>query len=170
MTKPKRNATQHQRALTETIAMLTAYQTDQTTVINRLRDWATGLTTTHSGPTSKGTIADPTGNTALSVDEWGQARTRLEALITTAHTTATALEAIRKQIMATDTTDPDDPDNQTGALQVCANSHGCPDDNWASKAGRCEACYQYRHRNNRDRRISGHPNKHRTVIDAETSS
>lgn len=36
-------------------------------------------------------------------------------------------------------------------IPACANIHGCPDDAKAVKAGRCDTCYQYRARNERDR-------------------
>lgn len=37
----------------------------------------------------------------------------------------------------------------------CGNSHGCPDDAEADKAGRCSACYQYQRRTGRDRQAAG---------------
>ena len=37
----------------------------------------------------------------------------------------------------------------------CGNTHGCPDDDHAEKAGRCSACYQYQRRTGRDRRQVG---------------
>ena len=36
----------------------------------------------------------------------------------------------------------------------CANTHGCPDDAEADKAGRCSACYQYQRRTGRDRQTT----------------
>ena len=33
----------------------------------------------------------------------------------------------------------------------CGNTHGCPDEGEAEKAGRCSACYQYQRRTGRDR-------------------
>jgi hypothetical protein len=36
-------------------------------------------------------------------------------------------------------------------LTDCANAHGCPDEAWGWKAGRCGTCYQYRRRTGRDR-------------------
>lgn len=37
----------------------------------------------------------------------------------------------------------------------CGNTHGCPDDAEADKAGRCSACYQYQRRTGRDRQAVG---------------
>lgn len=37
----------------------------------------------------------------------------------------------------------------------CGNTHGCPDEGEAEKAGRCSACYQYQRRTGRDRRVAG---------------
>lgn len=37
----------------------------------------------------------------------------------------------------------------------CGNTHGCPDEGEAEKAGRCSACYQYQRRTGRDRRAAG---------------
>ena len=31
-------------------------------------------------------------------------------------------------------------------LAKCANPHGCPDDGWAVRSGRCDTCAQYRYR------------------------
>jgi hypothetical protein len=37
-------------------------------------------------------------------------------------------------------------------LVRCANVHGC--DAWAERSGRCDTCYRYLRRTDRDRRIA----------------
>jgi|GEM_PF-5515524 len=131
---------------------------DYLMVTARLRDWSAGLGS-GSGPTPKGTISDPTGEAAMSVDEFGRARSRLDALVDSMCRDMSAIEQIRREVMAPppslEEVERQRSNQMAGTVQPCANPHGCPDEGLAAKAGRCEACYKYRQRNGRDRRVSG---------------
>lgn len=149
--------------------LLSRLDNDHPKIVDRLRDWAGTISGGNGGPTAKGTVSDPTGNAAMAVDEWGQTRTRMDQLIRTMATAAADLEFIRRQVMDTDTTDPDKPNQRAATLQPCANQNGCPDDAWACRAGRCDTCYAYRHRTGRDRRIAGQPRGPRKTGNTETA-
>ena len=128
---------------------------DHLKVVGRLRDWSAGIGGA-GGPQPKNSISDPTGQAALAVDEWGTARHRLELLIDDVCRTLDRIEQIRRQVMApppsADEVERERSNQRADGLQPCANAHGCPSDGWATKAGRCEACYKYRQRSGRDRR------------------
>ena len=127
-------------------------------VVGRLREWTAGLSGS-GGPSSKGTVSDPTGNAALAVDEHGALRARYNRAITDLWLAVRQLDSIEREVMKPALTHAEAQQRQenqrVGALQPCANLHGCPDDEWATKAGRCEACYRYRVRRGSDRRVSG---------------
>jgi len=132
-------------------------QRDHLKVIGRLRDWSAGIGGS-GGPQAKNTISDPTGHAALATDEFGSARHRIESLIDDVCRALDRIESIRREVMAPPPTaeevERQRSNQKTGALQPCANIHGCPDEAWATKAGRCEACYKYRQRRGSDRRVS----------------
>lgn len=132
-------------------------QRDHLRVISRLRDWSAGISG-NGGPIPKNSISDPTGQSALAVDEFGTARHKLEVLIDEVCKRMELIEFIRREVMAPPPTleevERERGNQQAGSLQHCANCHGCPDEAWATKAGRCEACYKYRARHGRDRRVS----------------
>jgi len=131
---------------------------DLIAVCDQLRDWTAPTTTTGglSGqPSGAGHIADPTGNAALQTthDYPTTQRTRIEHHV---RTIAASINALVK-IAELTTNPPPLPDPADRGLVICANIHGCPDDAWATKAGRCEACYRHRLRHDTDRRLSGQP-------------
>ena len=133
---------------------------DYLTLDARLRDWTSG-TGGSGGPRPKGSISDPTGTAALTTDEHGQMRRRLSELLDRICRDLATVETIRREVMAPPPTveelERQAHNQKVGALQPCANIHGCPDEAWATKAGRCENCYRAMKRNGRDRRVSGQP-------------
>lgn len=96
---------------------------------------------------ASGTVSDPTANAALSSDEVRRDRDRLSALIIQAHSIMRDADIIRTRYMNTTTR----AEEHNAQLSKCANIHGCPDDSWACKAGRCTSCYEFNRRNGRDR-------------------
>lgn len=61
-----------------------------------------------------------------------------------------SMRAVDKHVRWCLTPSPEVAKHNAG-LAKCANQFGCPDDAWASKAGRCQACYEYNRRTQRDR-------------------
>jgi len=115
-------------------------------VLKRLRDWSVGTGGT-PGPSPKNQVSRPTESAALHLDEFGRAREEIIAHIVAADQALREVERIRRWVM----TSPQASDPGERGLLKCCNPRGCPDDSWASKAGRCDACYQYRWRTDRDR-------------------
>ena len=149
MTRPVRPSEQH-RSLVTAISRLDRFAAAHAQVVANLRDWSAGIGS-GGGPKAKGAVSDPTGEGALNVDEWGQMRERVAELVDRVWRDAMELEGIRAKVAAPPP--PKAPEHR--GLTRCANLHGCPDDAWATKAGRCEACYRYLRRTDRDRRLSG---------------
>lgn len=81
-------------------------------------------------------------------DRWARAWTAMRA----------ALEELRVAAGAMVDPSTGQPARSAG-LAKCANAHGCPEDRWADpgRSGRCEACWRFRHRNGRDRRVVTSP-------------
>lgn len=156
-----RRPSEREQHLTIAADHMARIQRDHLKVVGRLRDWSAGIGGT-GGPQPKNSISDPTGQTALAVDEFGTARNRLEALIDEVCRRLDRIEVIRREVMAPPPTleevERERTNQRADGLQPCANQHGCPDEGWATKAGRCETCYKYRARNGQDRRVSRRTN------------
>lgn len=148
MTRNQRPSEQRADLLTA-ISRLERFAHAHHTVTANLRDWSAGASSGSSGPRPKNAVSDPTGQAAMSTDEWGLMRQRVAELIHQAWRAACDLEDIRRQVAAPAL--PKEPAER--GLAKCANP-ACPDDAWAVKAGRCDACYAYRRRTDRDRRKS----------------
>lgn len=114
----------------------------------RLAIWSRdGYPTGTDRQTRGATIGDPTAAAVLAPDEVRRDREQLAQLITQAHEIMTKAEGIRSKYM----TAAKQAERHNRSLTRCANIHGCPDDMWAAKAGRCLACYEYRRVNHSDR-------------------
>jgi hypothetical protein len=126
--------------------------TDLPRLVAALRDYSAGIAS-GGGTPAPGHITDPTGHAAIATDEWAGARTRLEHAVRQIDQAAAVCDNIRRHTLEP----PPPPLPVDRGLSVCANVHGCPDDNWAEPGhgGRCHACYEHRRRNDRDRRVSG---------------
>ena len=148
MTRPMRPSEQH-KMLGDAIHWLTALEADHAQVVASLRDWSGGLTS-GGGPTGKNSISDPTGQSALATDSWGLMRAELADLVLAVYRKAKDLERIRREVVEP----PPEKQPADRGLASCANGHGCPDDAWATKAGRCDRCYAYQYKYDRDRRKS----------------
>jgi len=92
-----------------------------------------------------GGIADPTG---LAAVDPGEARDHVdtvlglcEAILWRATLLTDALQPWVEILAARPAKTPSER-----GLAKCANPHGCPDDGWAIRAGRCDTCAQYRYR------------------------
>jgi hypothetical protein len=133
--------------LNKAIANLEAFEDDQRHVVERLRDWSTGVSSASSGPGQKNAVSDPTGTAALGRDLWGAMRGEIEAAILAVHRSALDLERVRRTVMEP----PLAKEPELRGLAHCANALGCPDDAWAEKAGQCNACRTYFVRNGRYR-------------------
>lgn len=114
----------------------------------RLTAWAKDGYPSQSGaPGGAGTISDPTAQAVVTPDRVRLDREQLHANIIRLHDIAVTLDMIRRTYMEPKP----DKQPQPHTLAKCSNMHGCPDDAWADKAGRCSACYQYLRRTQRDR-------------------
>jgi hypothetical protein len=116
-------------------------------VLKQLREWSTSAGGGASGPGPKNQVGRPTEAAALSVDEFARAREELVAALLTADAAMRQVERIRRWVM----TPPPPAHPVERGLAKCCNPRGCPDDAWAEKAGRCDACYRFRLRTDRDR-------------------
>lgn len=120
-------------------------------LIDALRDFAAGVSSSGGGAGATNAISDPTGNGALAVDEWAMMRQEVSDLVRRISLDAHRLVIIQRVAL--------EPPVATARANVglakCANIHGC--DNWASKAGRCETCYRFNREHGHDRRQSGQP-------------
>ncbi len=123
-------------------------QADVAVVLGRLRDWSAGASSTSSGPSPKNQVGRPTEAQALGHDQFGQLREQLVHQLLIADRAMRNVESIRRQVMD----DPPSRHPEERGLAKCCNIHGCPDDAWAERAGRCDTCYRYHRRNDLDRR------------------
>ena len=118
---------------------------DVTPVLRNLRAWSVGAGGGAAGPSPKNQVSRPVEAQALSKDEFSQARAELVEQMMVADAALRRIERIRRWVMA-----PPPPSTPVErGLAKCCNPRGC--DAWATKAGRCDACYQYRWRHDRDR-------------------
>lgn len=148
MTRPQRPSEQRADLLTA-ISRLERFAHDHPTVVANLRDWSAGVGGS-GGPRPVNAVSDPTGQAAMATDEWGMMRQRVGELIHAAWRAACDLEDIRRQVASPAL--PKEPEER--GIPFCANPT-CPDaPTPAVKAGRCEACYRFRRRTDRDRRKS----------------
>ena len=121
---------------------------DALQVLAHLRDWSAGASNSLSGPSPKNQVSRPTEAQALGHDHWKQLRARLVDQLQVADRAMREVERIRREVM-------DPPPEKLPVdrgLVRCANVHGC--DNWAERSGRCDTCYRYLRRTDRDRRIA----------------
>ena len=124
---------------------------DFATLQRRLALWSRdGYPTSSGGTRVRGGVSDPTAAAVLTPDEVRQDRDKLTTLITAAHDLLAEADTIRTRYMTTTK----EVQRHNQALTKCANMHGCPDDSWATKAGRCSTCYEYNRVNQRDRHQS----------------
>lgn len=151
MTRPVRPS-ELAATLDRDLDLLARLRADLPRVVATLRDWSSGIRS-GGAASGAGSVSDPTGHAALTADEWAGRRHRLERLVATIHAAALNAERIRADVLAP----PVERAPAARGLVHCANLHGCPDDAWATKAGRCDTCYGYQRRTGRDRRLSGQP-------------
>jgi hypothetical protein len=121
-------------------------EADVLQVLANLRDWSAGASNSSSGPSPKNQVSRPTEAQALGHDQWAQLRAKLVEHLQLADRAMREVERIRREVM-------DPPPERLPVergLVRCANVHGC--DAWAEKAGRCDTCYRYLRRTDRDRR------------------
>ncbi len=142
----------HRRYLDHFLAdlahLVATLHTDFPALQGRLALWSRdGYPTGSSGTRRGGTIGDPTASAVLASDEVRRDRQRLEELVVRAHDLLKEADTIRGRYMSAAA----QVTKHNQALTKCANIHGCPDDGWASKAGRCATCYEYVRRTERDR-------------------
>ena len=150
MTRPVRPS-ELAATLDRDLDLLARLRADLPHLVATLRDWSAGIRS--GGGAGGGGVGDPTGHAALTTDEWAGRRRDLERRVATIHAAVLDLEKIRREVI-----DPPPPTEPAArGLVHCANIHGCPDDAWATKAGRCDTCYGYQRRTGRDRRLSGQP-------------
>lgn len=144
--KPMKRFVDHY--LSDLTAMANTLSADFQVLQRRLALWSrdgypSGLTGTVAG----GAISDPTATAVLSPDPVRKDRERLSELVVKAHEILGEADSIRSKYMTTAT----QAQRHNQGLAKCANQYGCPDDAWASKAGRCSTCYEYRRRHQGDR-------------------
>lgn len=127
-------------------------------VDGRLREWSLGVTAAGGGIRSKGSHSDPAGAAAVrllegSADKFAQDRNRVDRLVSEIARTTSELARLVADVMAPPL--PKEPEDR--GLVACANAHSCPAEAWAApgRRGRCEACYRYLLRHDRDRRAIG---------------
>ena len=114
-------------------------------VLKNLKDWSAEASGGSSGPSPKNQVSRPTEAAALATDQFTVDRDRFIEQLVMADQCLRELERIRRKVMA-----PPPPAHPVErGLAKCCNPRGC--DAWATKAGRCDACYQYRWRHDRDR-------------------
>lgn len=141
------------RALDDNASRLHRIAERLPTIDELLRAWSAGTRTGTDGPRSRGTHSDPTAAAVGKRDPFAQHRRRIAELTRTIDTATAELHSIAVDVLA-----PPPPRPEDRSIPRCANVHGCPADAYADpgRAGRCEACYRYRHRHDRDRRTE-HP-------------
>lgn len=135
-------------------------------VCDQLRDWTAATASGGSGGGRTTTVADPTGTAATTTthDYASGVRARIEHHVMAIDAHAASLAKLAELVTAP----PPIPDPGARGVEVCANVHGCPDDNYAERgrAGRCEACYRWRLRHDgSDRRLSGQPRHEHEVAE-----
>jgi hypothetical protein len=136
------------------VEMVTYQAQHHRAVLDTLAQWAKGVSAGGGGRRPVNGHSDPTGSTALlgdddarsgrlAIDEHLSHIVRL--LRDDDHLFRTVMAA-RDQVMP--------PEPADRGLAQCCNKH-CPDEGaWAVKAGRCDGCYAYWRKYDRDRRAS----------------
>ena len=119
-------------------------------VLRFLREWSAGATHSADGPSPKNQVSRPTEAQALGHDQFARMRDRLIEQLLVADRAMREVDSIRREVMS----GPPPARPAERGLAKCCNMHGCPDDAWAVKAGRCDTCYRYRARTDRDRRVA----------------
>ena len=143
-TRPSESQYAVQRAL----ARIEMAYSDIPLMFARLREWSSDVGSSSGSVGPKNQVGDPTGNTAVNTtDENARMIAELHAICDSIHRDSLDLDRIRRHTMAPAI--PKQPEER--GLEKCKNMHGCPDDAWAWKAGRCDACHTYWRRNERDR-------------------
>lgn len=139
-----------EKALDDIIRRLLQVRKGWRTFEQRCGAWIRGgyPSTTDGGPTGKGSVSDPTAREAVNGDEVRALLRKEREIIAHIGTQAVMLWSGWNEITQASPTKVTPKDR---GIAKCGNQYGCPDDNWADKAGRCNTCYQYRYRNNRDR-------------------
>jgi hypothetical protein len=134
--------------LEDIVVLVRNISNDFSALQKRLALWSRDGYPTGTGVSAgKGSISDPTASAVLISDDIGKDRDRLSTIIIQAHDLLREADIIRTRYMTTETRTA----KHNASLSKCANIHGCPDDTWAAKAGRCLVCYEYQRRNLRDR-------------------
>lgn len=134
--------------LADAAALVRTLTTDFAALQKRLALWSRdGYPTGQSGTRTKGAVGDPTALAVIASDDIRKDRDRLTSLIIQAHENLKEADMIRARYMTTTST----ATIHNATLTKCANMHGCPEDMWAAKAGRCLNCCEYQRRNQRDR-------------------
>ena len=143
--------------LADIVALVRTINADFPALQKRLALWSRDGYPTGTGVSAgKGSISDPTAAAVLVSDDIRKDRDRLSLIIIQAHDLLREADNIRTRYMTTETRTA----KHNASLSKCANIHGCPDDSWAAKAGRCLVCYEYQRRNMRDR-----VDKHKSHVD-----
>jgi hypothetical protein len=134
--------------LADIAALVRTLSNDFTALQRRLALWSRdGYPTGSSATRVKGAVGDPTASAVIASDDIRKDRDRLSSLIIQAHELLKEADIIRSRYMTTTTK----AVKHNASLTKCVNMHGCPEDMWAAKAGRCLTCYEYQRRTGRDR-------------------
>lgn len=140
------NTTKHLEIANTIIAQLVNQHPQLVAAINTLA--ADGYpTNSGQGAKGKNTISDPTAHAALEHNEAGQDRARLQVLVIRLRDITFELDNLRAKYL-----NPRQTQTQIKGPTPCANMYGCPDNNNADQAGRCQTCLTHLRANNRDRR------------------
>lgn len=166
MSKPETRPVTVEGALDRLVDYVTVLQRELPEIQRRLKAWRRdGYPSGSSGGGRGGgpviVVPDELGNpdtvhitsveaAVFTRDEVADMDARFNAQISEALGVITAVWKIRLDVMA-DTDETKRAKKRQDRLQKCANAYGCPDDAWGYKAGRCNTCYQFRYRNQRDR-------------------
>lgn len=141
-----------QRAIAVAIEILSTLESEWPQVDRNLTQWAHGLRSSSGDRGPKGSYSNPTAAAALMRDKFGRQRADAYRWVDSIYSAAVNLDMVRRE--AVDPPVPPTPEER--GLASCCNLHGCPEDAWGYKAGRCQACYDYHRRTGRDRRAVGH--------------
>ena len=111
-------------------------------------DYSRGISGGTSGPGQKNAVSDPTGNNALTTDEFGVLPEKASDEITVAHRHIKNLHRLVSEVCAPPL--PKEPEAR--GVELCANMYGC--ENNATHAGRCPACHAHWMRHTTDRKTA----------------
>jgi hypothetical protein len=134
--------------LADVAALVHTLSTDFVALQKRLALWSRdGYPTGQGGSRTKGAIGDPTASAVIASDDIRKDRDRLTTLVIQAHDCLKEADIIRLRYMTSSVK----AAKHNAGLTKCANMHGCPENMWGAKAGRCLNCYEYQRRTGRDR-------------------